>query len=389
MDFLNLPSNEILLIFHLFANGLSILIFSIVLASNLSQKNLETKNLYFNAVIISQLLFFVFEIIWAVGYFNDFPNRIQIIRYSKMLYFIFGGFAAFFWFIYIEILMGAKFSKTKKGRLLIAIPMCISTITTIIISIITDDVKIVKNPLVSISQMYIPFTYVIIACIISLIMAIRTKNRDNKKRYASLGFYPVGLVFFSTLQVFFIEIPILNLGTSLLIIALYIFKIQSQVSTDALTGINNRSALTKYIGEYTRFNYTYVLMIDVDDFKSINDNFGHLEGDKALVILADSLKNGISKCSEKTFLARYGGDEFIIIVSSVSDFEIEPIIESIEHEVKESKNITKKYELSVSIGYSKVDKNDSILKVINEADTRMYTNKSAKKKARGKGVDKR
>lgn len=389
MDLLNLSQNEIFLIFHLFAYGFAILAFTIILISNISQKNLETKNIYFNLVVISQLLYFVFEVVWAFGYFGDSPNRINIIRYSKMAYFVFGGFAAYFWFMYIEILMGAKFSKTKKSRLLIAIPMCISTITTIIISIVTKDEKIVDNRLVSISQMYIPSAYVLLAFIYAVVMAIKTKNKNDRNRYITYGIYPIGLIVCAFLQVYFLKLPILSIGTALLIIALYIFKMQSQVSLDALTGINNRSALTKYIGEYTRFNYSYVLMIDVDDFKSINDNYGHLEGDKALVILADSLKAGISKCSEKSFLARYGGDEFIIIISSEDDFEIDPIIENLHRAVDESENITKKYKLGVSIGASKVDKNESILKVINEADVKMYNIKREKKIARGIPVDKR
>ena len=160
---------------------------------------------------------------------------------------------------------------------------------------------------------------------------------------------------------------------------LYVNRTQSQVSTDALTGINNRSALTKYIGEYTEFDYTYVLMIDVDKFKLINDNFGHVEGDRALIILAQALKNGCDRSDATCFLARYGGDEFIIIASGEKEFDIDNFVNQLQDSVYETHSKTKGYELSVSIGYSRVHDNESILAVINVADEKMYKNKALKK----------
>ena len=384
MNMMDLNQNNLLFVFFILANIVCIGIFTVVLLSNLATRNKETKNIYFTGLIILQILYFLVDIVWAIGYFNDYSQRLNIIRYSKMCYFVIGGFAALCWFMYIEILMGARFSKSKKSRMLIGIPILISTVTTIIISFVTNDEKIVKNVLVSISQMYIPFIYISFAGIYSIIMAIITKNKTNRNRYISLAVYPFGLMAISVLQVFFLELPVFCLGTTLLIVALYVFKIQSQVSTDPLTGINNRSALTRYIGEYTKFNVTYVLMIDVDDFKSINDNFGHLEGDKALVLLANALKDAINRCKEKSFLARYGGDEFIIIASYGSDFDVDEIIKIIEEEVSATETQTNGYKLQVSIGSSKVNENESILNVIEQADQKMYISKSQKKKARKK-----
>jgi len=385
MDLLGMSQNTLLLTFFIIGNIVGILLFFIILVSNIASKNRETKNIYFNAVLVSQIFYFLIDIIWAIAYFNDFEGRIIVIRYSKMLYFITGGFAAFCWFMYIEILMGARFSKTKKQRLLIGLPIVISTIFVVIISIATPDNRIVKNVLVSISQMYIPYAYIFFAAVYSIIMAIKTKKKATKKNFISLSIYPIGLVLISLLQVFFLELPIFCLGTALLIVLLYIFKIQSQVSTDPLTGINNRGALTKYIGEYTKYNSTYVLMIDVDKFKLINDNFGHLEGDRALVILANALKAGSSNRKEKCFLARYGGDEFIIIASCDDEFDVDELVKNLHREVEKTHEITLKYHLSVSIGYSKVNDNESILQVIENADERMYENKTKKK---AKEIDK-
>ena len=387
VDFMMLSNETLLFIFFVMANTICILILSVMLFLSLSTKNYETKNRYFNALLIFQMCYFFFDIIWALGYFQIIPMEyggLVLVRYSKMTYFIFGAFASFCWFMYIEILMGAKFSRTKKSRLIIGIPIIISLITTIIISIITEESKIVKNPLVSISLMYIPASYILFAGIYSIIKAIKSSGLGQKKKYINLGLFPFAFILFATLQTFLLELPIFCLGTTFIIFLLFVSKTQSQVSLDALTGINNRSALTKYIGEYTEFDYTYVLMIDVDKFKYINDNFGHVEGDRALVILAHALKDACDNSDVKSFLARYGGDEFIIISSSEKEFDIDQFVEKLHHYVKETYSKTKNYQLSVSIGYSRVENNESILSVINNADEKMYENKALKKKGQSR-----
>lgn len=382
VDFLSLSQNMLLFIFFIIANIVCILIFTVILRLSISTKNFEAKNRYFNGLIIMQITYFVIDIIWAVGYFLVPLEKggYEIIRYSKMIYFIAGGFAAFCWFMYIEIQMGARFSSDKNKRMIIGIPMIISSIIIIIISLSTKAEKIVSNPLVSISQMYIPFGYMIFASIYSIVMSFKASSFIKKRNYITMGMVPIGLTIVSFLQVYLIEIPIFCLGSTLIIFMLYIHRTQSQVSTDALTGINNRSALTRYIGEYTKFDFTYVLMVDVDRFKSINDNFGHVEGDRALVILAQALKTGCDNSEASCFLARYGGDEFIIIASNEKEFDVDKFIDQLQECVKETRSKTKNYQISVSIGYSRVHDNESILAVISNADEKMYQNKALKKK---------
>ncbi len=382
IDFSTFSNEKLLFLFFVLANVFCILVFAVILVLNLSTKNYETKNRYFNGLLTFEILYFIIDIIWAFGFFGIISKEdggLVLARYCKMSYFIIGGFAAFCWFMYIEIMMGAKFSRTKKHRLLIAIPMIISTITTTIIAIITEEGKLMTNPLVSISLVFIPSAYTIFAGIYSIIMAVRASTSVQRRRYIHLGLFPFMLMTVTLLQIFLTEIPIFCLGTTFIVFLVFISRTQSQVSTDALTGINNRSALTKYIGEYTEFDCTYVLMIDVDKFKSINDNFGHVEGDRALVLLAQALKNGCDKCSCKSFLARYGGDEFIIIASDSKEFDIDNFVLELQNSVGETKSKTKGYQISVSIGYSRVHEHDSILSVIENADEQMYSVKASKK----------
>lgn len=90
-------------------------------------------------------------------------------------------------------------------------------------------------------------------------------------------------------------------------------------NTDYLTGLNNRRKLMHYLQDmYTRDDVILVMM-DLDNFKQVNDTYGHEAGDKALIEVADILQ----KCFEDDFIARMGGDEFMIVISEKNADEVQ------------------------------------------------------------------
>lgn len=91
-------------------------------------------------------------------------------------------------------------------------------------------------------------------------------------------------------------------------------------NTDFLTGLNNRRSLFSYLDKIGSDREVSLLMIDLDNFKNVNDNYGHQSGDDALVLVSDILR----KCFPKDFTARLGGDEFLVVINrgtSLSELE--------------------------------------------------------------------
>lgn len=120
--------------------------------------------------------------------------------------------------------------------------------------------------------------------------------------------------------------------------------------TDALTGLLNRRYLEERLAEEIRRSNRHgfpmsFMMIDVDDFKSYNDNFSHPEGDKALQIVAQSLKETLRGAD---VAARYGGEEFSILLPQTTSEEAETIAERIREKI-ESTEFPKR-RVTVSIG---------------------------------------
>ena len=102
---------------------------------------------------------------------------------------------------------------------------------------------------------------------------------------------------------------------------------EDQITNDILTGLNNRYALDTYIEDKMRVYHDgshsgkrlYLMLMDVNSFKEINDDHGHIEGDKALKTVATTLKSVGMRYRSSLFIARYGGDEFAAVLESGSE----------------------------------------------------------------------
>lgn len=124
--------------------------------------------------------------------------------------------------------------------------------------------------------------------------------------------------------------------------------------TDALTGVHNRRAFDAFLERVVEFDgmtgtSVALMMIDVDNFKKLNDRYGHPVGDAALKTIAACLaKNFLRKCD---FVARYGGEEFAVVVRDASEVEARRMAERARMAVTELKlSEQPEIELSVSIG---------------------------------------
>lgn len=145
-------------------------------------------------------------------------------------------------------------------------------------------------------------------------------------------------------------------------------------SVDALTSVYNRSFLEDFISRRENaMNHSAVLMIDLDKFKIINDKYGHAFADKVLSEIAVHLKSYIRLTD---FIARYGGDEFVVFLRNISLTEIEKISERLVHSVAEK--LFNGIHCTISIGACYIDREEVKLReAIFIADSFMYISKKS------------
>jgi diguanylate cyclase (GGDEF)-like protein len=147
--------------------------------------------------------------------------------------------------------------------------------------------------------------------------------------------------------------------------------------TDALTTLYNRryleARLTEELNRSQRHGFPMsFMMIDVDEFKPYNDRFGHTEGDKALQIVAQSLKATLRGAD---VAARYGGEEFSILLPQTSLKEASLIAERVRQKVEETEFPNRK--VTVSIGVSSCSPDCTVEGLKSQADKALYKAKAS------------
>tara|TARA_R110000782_G_scaffold235939_3_gene321997 strand:- start:3771 stop:4673 length:903 start_codon:yes stop_codon:yes gene_type:complete len=149
---------------------------------------------------------------------------------------------------------------------------------------------------------------------------------------------------------------------------------------DPLTGVNNRAAFDKSIEQEMEFSARHkhnltLMMLDLDKFKDINDNYGHTVGDAILRSFADS----IMKCLRRSdILFRYGGEEFSVLLRNTGTEGASLLAERMRKNVEEMEFEYNKIKIktTVSIGLTQMQEGESIIDFIERADELLYSAKN-------------
>ncbi len=371
MDFVNMSSNEILNIGYVFGNSISIIMILLLFIENKNRKRTSAKCL--STMFLFLIIYFLGDILWSFAYFGIIPNADIFIKIARIIYYSASNIIALAWLTFVSITLDPNFDYHKK-RLLLGIPVLISIIAAIIICTFLNPVrKDIYGYLTVLGLVILPFTYIITSEVLIIKEYKKLKDDLNKKRVRILTIWPIAILLVSILQVIFAEIPIYCFGALIVCVYFYIQNQNSYIFIDELTGINNRAMLNKYLNDIKESEHTYyILMVDIDKFKLINDNNGHLEGDKALIYFSNRLKKVLDKY--KCFLARYGGDEFTIIYRTENEDEISNLTNEIKENLKASINDLG-YEITASMGYSKLNDFTNSSDAIKKADEMLYQEK--------------
>jgi len=161
-------------------------------------------------------------------------------------------------------------------------------------------------------------------------------------------------------------------------------QLKQIANTDVLTGVANRLALDEYIqmleSKPASLSQTCVIAIDIDNFKFVNDQYGHIVGDQVISMIADQLKHNV-RASD--LIVRYGGDEFLVVIENIQMGAAKVVAESIRAAIlKETivvPNVAASIHVSVSIGVA-IGAN-SWLALLEKADQSLL-----KAKAKGKNI---
>jgi len=237
----------------------------------------------------------------------------------------------------------------------------------------------------------IMFDFLMLFTLLILMTYIVLKNRKKVKKSVVSG----SLIFLilpaigGIIQMSFYGVATLYSAFSLGIISSYIILETIGSSIDNLTGLFTRDKASEYINELINTKNEFgVLLIDLDDFKKINDEYGHNEGDKYLKLFGEVLTRVFEK---DDIISRFGGDEFIIVKNNFVKKDKPCLIKAINDDIKDNLNsnmlsIPINFSVGCSVYNSTLNKSEEEL--IIEADNNMYLNKAENKNLRRRKSDK-
>jgi diguanylate cyclase (GGDEF)-like protein len=363
-------------------NILSIIIALVLFFSLRTQSSQREKNNRTFVIILwitVAMLIIESVILELSGVNGSLVNIILII--GKMLYLVCVPILSYLAALYLEFELNSSKWVFKRKHIMYVIVFLIS-IVFIILSIDGHYLfEITSNNIVERGFLSSYFVFIIfVTTLISLFMTIKKNRILDKKDMLALSSFLLPITF--AIGMYFISDKT-NLILNSFVISLLISYTFTQIkitSKDFLTGLFNKREfeyqLEKIKHNSRKNEKIYGMIIDLDDFKKINDEYGHREGDSALVEAGTIFKSSVRA---KDFVSRIGGDEFAIIFPAEDTEVANQIISRIHENLDDfNKNSNYKYDLKISYGYDFYDetKYPSVIDFFNHIDSMMYQQKN-------------
>ena len=339
----------------------------------------------FKVFIIAFEIYLIANTLWTMQEFDvvQFPKWLfQTICYISLTAVVFNTVC---FYKFSMIYFGYSNERHKLYELFGLLPflfafvlLTISLFNGIVFSI-SDDMNLVHGKFYM-ALASSAFVYFVIIFVSSFVEMIKSRSPIARKNCLTIFLLVIFLVTWVIIDNYFDSVTILPVAIFGVILVLFTTFQQSSINTDALTQMNNRRKAIEYLvtqlSSVSDNDPLYLYICDINSFKDINDNFGHLEGDSALIILADSIKAAIAEVNG--FAARYGGDEFILAIRpNANEFDEQAIIKRIEALVNEKcEKYKKPYTISIASGCVCCKNISTTLEAyMKEADDLLYSSK--------------
>lgn len=317
--------------------------------------------------------------------FKPIPSLVYPLSYFfKTIYHLGLCCGVYAWCGYADTECRGQLFTTRKRRVFTFIPL--AAMAALIISnlwthglFVIDDGVYTRNALYQLEMALL--MAITTAMAVKLLMRRQNETDPIKRSHMMLvASFPLSLMVAWALSSVGEGLPITCVAVTIELLCLFMGTSTQQISMDKLTQVNNRQNLLGFL-DYKLLNHDekiFLLMMDLDYFKTINDTYGHLEGDDALIRAAQALKIACGDFKRRPYIARYGGDEFIVVIESTKA-EAEALIARIRETLSTlNDKAHRPYTLAFSIGVGEYHPGMNANELIEAADHALYEIKRAR-----------
>lgn len=377
------PNNTLL--FNIGVNAFACIITAVVYSSYRRDFSETYGNLLLRKMAASLFLVLLSDsLMWLIN--GKSGSLMRAVNYlDNMVYFLLQFLIVFYWLRYAWFRIYGNILSRSKEIALVRIPFAV--VILIILSapfngwcFYLDEANYFHRGVLSIPLSSIFLAYLLFVSFSALHQYRREASLDRRSELLNITFFAVPPLAGGLVQTLFYGFSLVWPCTAICQLLILHDKENRTISQDALTGLNNRRNLERYFEKYRENGQNRLVslfMIDLNDFKKINDRFGHRQGDEALINTAQILRDIFTGTT--AFLARYGGDEFVVLLNEPDSH----VLQKIEQQIKESFNQFGEannlpYKLSVSVGHAILTnvQEGRIEDLLADADREMYKDKS-------------
>ncbi|MBQ6365915.1 MAG: GGDEF domain-containing protein [Oscillospiraceae bacterium] len=353
--------------------------------NNISQ---QMSRILFRNTVYGIMLTLALDILWMLIDGRQFPGGRLLNAVVNAVFLSGAEVLGVLWYLYVLETLGHHITK-KLFRLMLLSVMFFIALN--LLSVKTEWIFYIddKNVYVRGQYFWVQIVGSLSLLLISLVHILFTllfqrERTDLAVIRKLLGFYIIPVIgTFAALP--FSGMPGTWTCAAVSIILIYMDDQDGEIVRDSLTGLNNRKTLKKVFAEYVKQaspqKLLCLFMIDLDNFKTINDTQGHPTGDQALVAAAKVLTGSLG--SLQAFVARYGGDEFLIMGFFPDETEIRAYMQMLEDRCTAfNREKQPPYVLRFSIGSAVYMPDESFEQLVERADSALYEEKRRHKAGR-------
>ena len=379
-----------ILYLELDAVGLAILL--IVLFSQRRTGHGSADQRYFNALVLGDVAMLALDAAMWLLDGRAFPLARALLSACSAAYYLVTPLVACFWLRYCDYRIYRDDGRLRRRRLAYGVPfllnaaLCVSSVWTGAVFYL-DAANVYHRGPWFWAHGVVTLTYVLWALAVIWRKSAAGRLTRRERTYLTLFMAPpaVGVV----VQWMFYGVTMLWIMVAVSILFIYINVQNQQIFSDPLTGLNNRRRFSQYLemraqAIQSEGRRLYALMLDLDRLKHINDTYGHAAGDRALMRMADALKR---VCAERNdFLARIGGDEFVLLCLRESEDEVRQTVDRLRDCLEALNALNDEpFAVAFSAGWAEFGKAGCVNAeaVLTAADRHMYAIKSSHERSRG------
>ncbi|MGN1407085.1 bifunctional diguanylate cyclase/phosphodiesterase [Lactobacillus sp.] len=371
----------------------SIAFLALLLASSTKIKHYSSQQRWFNASLLSQIIYlagdsinilFFHRISWTSSFLPRLMNSYLSVSMNAL---------SFTTFMFIAAKMELPLVNNKKTVRLVSLPAVALSIFDVLAALFAPQIIFTTTGAQNLTSFYsivfisMPALYSGTALILTFSQAYINRHNRISHYYLTLTAYPLLMTSCGAIELFISQrAPIFAYSVTFYFAFIYLYQLNSTIedaTIDSLTGLRNRENLKDYLDSIWRADagdQYYLFMIDMNGLKSVNDVYGHVEGDNAIKAIGKAMDD-VLEVGNDGIVCRYGGDEFIAIIKVDSDQEAAKLIQLTRERIAYySQQEHLQSTPQVAAGYIRMTKEKQPLdNLLKQADSKMYAEKQSMK----------